>query len=897
MNEIIVHANLRYLFLFCCLAAILFSLCSKRFLNTETLTASKSSFVNNSNEDNDGLVNSVKNSNEDNNGLVNHLKRIKSEYILDTPFYVYEELTFPNAILTNKEGKEIEVESFMKEVRLGVGIKHSDDYWFMRSALDHPMRVKDPEKAKLFYIPSLMNLISMCITYRGLNCNYCVWGVCNYDVFEKIDKHIGNSEWFQRNDGADHIIVASHSNFNTIWEKKTKENMISTAFATKFTNDYPNIFKCNKVAFENVFQPNILNQDRINFPSMYVGRICGKSKVKKRFRFLFIANLLKNTKRQKIRDWLDEGTSKNGEFQIEKGSKFKDLINGIHVNHINYCNNIGFGKYGFHVKGDSLGSSRVIDMILNGVVPIFTEQEQYDVLPYWIPFKWLSFFADAESKSLFFDSLKDIVTDEQNKYQIKHDAISEAPELFDYETGVPFDMYMYHFAKEIKENLNTTRSIYKNPTIKNTIPPKKVEEIVKMIKDNINTPLLTVNKKKEKPFSLHVDKYKIYEYEAPEGMRPEDLMKCFRNLYKNIDPTVDSLDFPKEPYLPEDIGTWYLHEQIKDSKYTTKKEEADFMVVNTMPILSAMVEKCNGITHVKRQEIWTDMIKNSELFQKRPQDHLFICQSWACYRDVKPELHLLAYQMTYLIHEANICWIAGRSCSSPVKPKHVIVVPYLGHSYKHPIHIKAWDERKYNVSFIGCLGRVSIIRDVLKRKTVRDLPFLHLVDEGIIDLAGERKKDIATFDRYMDDMINSRFCLILQGDTPSSRRLFDAIITGCIPVFIGPKYSMPFENFIPYDRFSIRIKKDRWLKTPEAQLNSLNKVSVEKGLQMQDEMRKYDKYINWRHGNFVLEGILSNMELKRKGMSQDVKWIDNVGNWNRNVKGLKNFGISTLKHY
>ena len=59
----------------------------------------------------------------------------------------------------------------------------------------------------------------------------------------------------------------------------------------------------------------------------------------------------------------------------------------------------------------------------------------------------------------------------------------------------------------------------------------------------------------ERPLSLNIDKYKIYEYEAPNGMRPEDLIKCFRKNNKNIDPTIDSLDFPMEPYLPEDLDT------------------------------------------------------------------------------------------------------------------------------------------------------------------------------------------------------------------------------------------------------------------------------------------------------------------------------------------------------
>merc|ERR1712032_1781340 len=86
-------------------------------------------------------------------------------------------------------------------------------------------------------------------------------------------------------------------------------------------------------------------------------------------------------------------------------------------------------------------------------------------------------------------------------------------------------------------------------------------------------------------------------------------------------------------------------------------------------------------------------------------------------------------------------------------------------------------------------------------------------------------KHIKGFNDYVNDMENSQYCLVLEGDTPSSRRLFDAMISGCIPIFIGPKYSMPFENLIPYDRFSIRIEENEWLNHPEEQLNKVNKLS------------------------------------------------------------------------
>ena len=43
------------------------------------------------------------------------------------------------------------------------------------------------------------------------------------------------------------------------------------------------------------------------------------------------------------------------------------------------------------------------------------------------------------------------------------------------------------------------------------------------------------------------------------------------------------------------------------------------------------------------------------------------------------------------------------------------------------------------------------------------------------------------------EMRRSVFCFVLPGDTASSRRLTDAMLSGCIPVFLGaPWHAMPF---------------------------------------------------------------------------------------------------------
>ena len=85
-------------------------------------------------------------------------------------------------------------------------------------------------------------------------------------------------------------------------------------------------------------------------------------------------------------------------------------------------------------------------------------------------------------------------------------------------------------------------------------------------------------------------------------------------------------------------------------------------------------------------------------------------------------------------------------------------------------------------------------------------------------------------------MRSSKFCLHPAGDTPSSCRLFDAIVSHCVPVIISDKIELPYEDEIDYTEFSIflsmkealepgylvnqlcQFPKDRWVKIWKLQI-------------------------------------------------------------------------------
>ncbi|KAF2599428.1 hypothetical protein F2Q68_00007416 [Brassica cretica] len=54
-------------------------------------------------------------------------------------------------------------------------------------------------------------------------------------------------------------------------------------------------------------------------------------------------------------------------------------------------------------------------------------------------------------------------------------------------------------------------------------------------------------------------------------------------------------------------------------------------------------------------------------------------------------------------------------------------------------------------------------------------------------------------------MRSSLFCLCPAGDTPSSARLFDAIVSGCIPVIVSDELELPFEGILDYKKVAVIV--------------------------------------------------------------------------------------------
>ena len=63
-------------------------------------------------------------------------------------------------------------------------------------------------------------------------------------------------------------------------------------------------------------------------------------------------------------------------------------------------------------------------------------------------------------------------------------------------------------------------------------------------------------------------------------------------------------------------------------------------------------------------------------------------------------------------------------------------------------------------------------------------------------------------------MMRTSFCLSPRGDSASSRRIYEAIATGCIPVIIADRLQLPFSRRLAWPSFSVRLTEAAALKDP-----------------------------------------------------------------------------------
>ncbi|KAA8528980.1 hypothetical protein F0562_033532 [Nyssa sinensis] len=95
-------------------------------------------------------------------------------------------------------------------------------------------------------------------------------------------------------------------------------------------------------------------------------------------------------------------------------------------------------------------------------------------------------------------------------------------------------------------------------------------------------------------------------------------------------------------------------------------------------------------------------------------------------------------------------------------------------------------------------------------------------------------------------MRSSKFCLHPAGDTPSSCRLFDAIVSHCVPVIVSDQIELPYEDEIDYTQFSIFFSVKEAL-VPDYMVTQLREFSKERWLEMWRRLKNVSHHYEFQY--------------------------------------------------
>ena len=293
----------------------------------------------------------------------------------------------------------------------------------------------------------------------------------------------------------------------------------------------------------------------------------------------------------------------------------------------------------------------------------------------------------------------------------------------------------------------------------------------------------------------------------------------------------------------------WLHRSLRaHTNLTSNPHHADVLFVPFYASISAQLNgPCNGTTHGDRTRELAAFLQGSDAFRKAPGRHAMALSHW----DVRPvllsELKALVVpsQMILLLtdpyffafnwtgHEDPYPTWPHRTVGVPsedwmhnaFKRCHSVVLPYVPQTQLMRAPPSAQLQRRHLLaSFFGNANLSSCVESPLpqpprycqlRHRIIKDLGRLpgFVVGDSNSNSMQTSTKEYSSAN-YVELVHNSTFCLMPRGDTPSSRRLFDAIVGGCIPVIISDNIFLPWMTHLDYSNFTVHIDESAVLTDP-----------------------------------------------------------------------------------
>lgn len=321
------------------------------------------------------------------------------------------------------------------------------------------------------------------------------------------------------------------------------------------------------------------------------------------------------------------------------------------------------------------------------------------------------------------------------------------------------------------------------------------------------------------------ESYKVFIHDLPPVFN-EDLLDC----YKNQTGMYIWEDDSKEK--AQNAGDVWLHKALLDHpRRTMDPTEATTFLVPFYGFLSSNLSgregyhSCNGLGHWNRTHRLAEWLKVNPQFMSQPERHVVPISYWAVARKEYPKwddelFSVLTGELYEMLQKVRLLVYEPRFGSFRMEQEYtwwngpLTTIPYVASMSL----INAMDAANEGEFEAGVTSRPTML--YFRGNTALDSSNASFISEGqkvrrttfevFGQVTGARIEDSSvnfSTTAYLAGMTSSTFCLVPKGDTPTSRRLFDAIVAGCIPIIVSDEIFLPFDGFLDWGKFAIKVQE------------------------------------------------------------------------------------------
>ncbi|KAF9603594.1 hypothetical protein IFM89_037093 [Coptis chinensis] len=281
------------------------------------------------------------------------------------------------------------------------------------------------------------------------------------------------------------------------------------------------------------------------------------------------------------------------------------------------------------------------------------------------------------------------------------------------------------------------------------------------------------------------------------------------------------LPYPENPLIKQYsteywiLGDLLTPQELRGASFAKRVfdfSEADVVFVPFFATLSAEMQlgvgkgvfrkKVDENEDYVRQKKVVDLVKSSDAWKRSGgRDHVFVLTDpvamWHVRAEIAPAVLLVVdfggwYRLDSKASSGNSSDMIQHTQVSLLKD---VIVPYT-----HLLPRLQLSEDQNRQTLLYFKGAKHRHRGGLVREKLWDLLVNEpdvVMEEGFPNATGKEQS--------IKGMRGSEFCLHPAGDTPTSCRLFDAILSLCIPVIVSDDIELPFEGMVDYSNFSIFV--------------------------------------------------------------------------------------------